>query len=160
PARLDGAPFDARSPPGASYLVQKTNRSAPDIETVLRQSFADDVTVGHHADQPVVLSNGNGAYVMLTHQFCDLRHGLPWTDPVSALVHCVFYFHGRPPLLKFAHQRRLPSRFDYTTDRFLWHGPQRRHTQEFSSPRSGTIAGPRGIYPTAFARGASRCLFC
>src|ERR671937_694119 len=49
-------------------------RRAVDIETVLHQSFADDVTVGHHADQPVVLFNGNGAYVTLTHQFCEFGH--------------------------------------------------------------------------------------
>jgi hypothetical protein len=41
-------------------------RRAAGIEAVLRQPFADDVTVGHHADQPVVLSNWNSADVMLT----------------------------------------------------------------------------------------------
>src|SRR4029077_7522855 len=83
-------------------------RRAAGIETVLRQSFADDVTVGHHADQPVVLSNGNGAYVMLTHQFREFGHRRVWTNPVDALVHCIFDFHGRPPLLKFAYQPWSP----------------------------------------------------
>src|SRR5467141_2175678 len=103
---------------------------------VLRQSFADDVTVGHHADQPVVLSDGNGAYVMLTHQFREFGDRRVWTNPVDALVHCIFDFHGRPPLLKLVYQPRFPSPFDYTTDRFLWHGPQHHRTQEFSYPAS------------------------
>jgi hypothetical protein len=59
-----------------------------------------------------------------------------WTNPVDALVHCIFDFHGRPPLLKFAYQPGFPSPFDYTTDRFLWHGPQHHRTQEFSYPAS------------------------
>ena len=43
------------------------------IEAVLRQASADDVAVGHHADQPVVLSNRNGAYVMLTHRISRVQ---------------------------------------------------------------------------------------
>src|SRR6266446_7875998 len=70
---------------------------------VLRQSFADDVTVGHHADQPVVLSDGNGAYVMLTHQFREFGDRRVWTNPVDALVHCVF-----DPLLRDVDVRRHP----------------------------------------------------
>src|SRR5262249_1818968 len=95
---------------------------AAGIEAVMRQSFADDVSVGHHADQPVVLSNRNGAYVMLTHQFRELGDRRLWTDPVDALVHCVLDFHGGPPLLKFAYQPRFPRLSDYTTDRILSHG--------------------------------------
>src|SRR5215510_895800 len=97
-------------------------RREASVETVLRQSFADDVTVGHHADQPVILSNRNGAYVMLTHQFRELGDRRLWTDPVDALVHCVLDFHGGPPLLKFAYQPRFPRLPDYTTDRILSHG--------------------------------------
>jgi hypothetical protein len=47
-------------------------RSAAGIEAVLSQAFADDVAVGHHPDQLVFLSNRNGAYVMLTHQFREV----------------------------------------------------------------------------------------
>src|SRR5262252_10712412 len=90
---------------------------AAGIKAVLRQSFADDVSVCDHADQPVVLSNRNGAYIMLTHQFREFGDRRVWTDPVDALVHCVFDFHGRSPLLKFAYQPRFPRPFDYTTDR-------------------------------------------
>src|SRR5215472_16759789 len=97
-------------------------RCALDVEAVLRQPFADDVAVGHHADQTVVLSNRNGAYIMLTHQFRELGDRRVWTDPVDALVHCVFDFHGRSPLLKFAYQPRFPRLSDYTTDRILSHG--------------------------------------
>src|SRR6266852_1797145 len=41
--------------------------SAKGIETVLRQTFANDVTVSHHADQSVVLSNRNGTDIVFTH---------------------------------------------------------------------------------------------
>src|SRR5262249_34520117 len=61
--------------------------------------------------------------LMLTHQFREFGDGRVWTDPIDALVHRVFDFHGRPPLLKFAYQPRFPHPFDYTTDRVLWHGP-------------------------------------
>ena len=64
-------------------------------------------------------------------------------DPVvrrRSLVHCIFDFHGRPPLLKLVYQPRFPSPFDYTTDRFLWHGPQRHRFQEFFLSRSGPMA--------------------
>ena len=50
-------------------------RRATGIEVVLRQPFADDVAVGHHADQAVVLSNRNGAYIMLT-QFASSVTGV------------------------------------------------------------------------------------
>src|SRR5258708_31487149 len=120
-------------------------RRAADIEAILRQPFADDVAIGHHADQTVVLSNRNGAYVMLTHQFREFGDRRVWTNPVDALVHCIFDFHGRPPLLKLVYQPRFPSPFDYTTDRFLWHGPQHHRTQEVFLSRSGPIAEPTGV---------------
>jgi hypothetical protein len=47
-------------------------RRAADIKAILSQAFADDVAVGHHPDQLVFLSNRNGAYVMLTHQFREV----------------------------------------------------------------------------------------
>jgi len=74
-------------------------RCASDVENVLRQPFADDVTVGHHGDQPVVLSNRNGAYIMLAHQFRELGDRGVRTDPLDAFVHRVFDFHVGPPLL-------------------------------------------------------------
>src|SRR5262249_41073138 len=83
----------------------------------LRQAFADDVAVCHHSNQPVVLSNWDGADVVLTHQFREFGDRRIWTDPVNALVHHVFDFHGTPPLLKFAYQPQFPRPFDYTTDR-------------------------------------------
>src|SRR5262249_26625729 len=105
-------------------------RRAADIEAVLRQAFADDVAVGHHADQMVVLSNRNGADVMLAHQFREFGDGNVRTDPVDALVHRVFDFHGESPLLSLPTvdeiQPRFPRGFDYTTDLLLWHGPQGR----------------------------------
>src|SRR6266508_1859280 len=99
---------------------------AAGIEAVLRQSFADDVAVGHHADQPVVLSNRNGAYVMLTHQFRKFGDRRVWTEPVDALVHCVLNLHGRPPLLKVCVSAPVPSSSDSTTDRILSHGLKAR----------------------------------
>ncbi len=71
-------------------------RRAASIEAVLRQPFADDVAVGRHPDQPVVLSNRNGTYIMLTHQFCEFGNRGVRTDPVDALMHSVFDFHGGP----------------------------------------------------------------
>jgi hypothetical protein len=48
-------------------------RRAAGIEAVLRQPFADDVAVGHHPDQPVVLYNRNGTYIMLTASILRVR---------------------------------------------------------------------------------------
>src|SRR5262245_15472164 len=64
-------------------------------EAVLRQAFADDVTVGHHANQSVLLSDRNGTNIMLAHQFRELGDRSVWTDPVDTLVHRVFDFHHR-----------------------------------------------------------------
>jgi len=47
-------------------------RRAAGIEALLCQSFADDVAVSHHADQVLVLSDRNGADIMLAHQFREL----------------------------------------------------------------------------------------
>jgi hypothetical protein len=94
------------------------------------------------------------SYVTLTHQFCEFGHRRVWTDPVDALVHCVFDFHGRPPLLKFAYQPQFPSRLTIQPIRFLWHRTQHRHTEEFFLSRSGTISEPPGIYPTSSRRQA------
>src|SRR6266511_4565073 len=52
-----------------------------------------------------------------------------WTDPVDALVHRVFDFHGRPRLLTFAYQPRFPRALNYTTDQVLWHGLQGRRAR-------------------------------
>jgi hypothetical protein len=84
---------------------------------------------------------------MLTHQFREFGDRRVWTNPVDALVHCVFDFHGRPPLLKLVYQPRFPSPFDYTTDRFLWHGPQTPpHSGVFLIPqRTYYIAEPTGV---------------
>src|SRR5437879_11822579 len=82
-------------------------RRAAGIEALLRQSFTDDVAVGHHPDQPVVLSNRNGADVMLTHQFREFGYWRVWTDPVDAFVHRVLDFHGGPPLRNRISAREL-----------------------------------------------------
>src|SRR6266576_6922597 len=74
---------------------------AASIEVVARKPFADDVAVGHHPDQSVVLPNRNAADVMLPHQFREFGDGSVGADPVDTLVHHVFDFHGRPPLLEF-----------------------------------------------------------
>src|SRR5262245_11106980 len=48
----------------------------------------------------VIFTNRNGAYVMLSHQSCDFGDGCVGTNPVYALMHRVFHFHGRSPLLE------------------------------------------------------------
>ena len=40
-------------------------RRAVGIEVVLRHTFADDVSVGHHSDETVILSDRNSADVVL-----------------------------------------------------------------------------------------------
>src|SRR5260370_36011055 len=64
------------------------------IESGLRHSSAGVVAVGYHADQLVVLSNRNGTDVMLAHQFREFDNRGVRTDPINALVHRVFDFHG------------------------------------------------------------------
>ena len=72
------------------------------IETILRQPLADDIAVGDHADEVIVLSDRNCADVMLAHQSCELHDGRIGIDPIDSLVHRVLDFHGGPPLLEFA----------------------------------------------------------
>src|SRR5215510_9469967 len=67
--------------------------------------------VGHHANQPVVLSNRNGVYVMLAHQFREFGDRSVWTDPIDSLVHHVFDFHDRPPLLDLRALGEIQPRF-------------------------------------------------
>src|SRR6476660_2827649 len=74
---------------------------AANIEVVARKPFADDVAVGHHPDQSVVLPNRNAADVMLPHHFREYGDSGVGADPVDTLVHHVFDFHGGPPLLEF-----------------------------------------------------------
>src|SRR6516225_6871966 len=95
------------------------------IEVVLSQAFADDVAISHHADQSIVLSNGNSTDVMLAHQFREFGDRRVRADPVDALVHCLFYFHGRSPCWSERTLRERQPRsslvFDYTTDRIRRH---------------------------------------
>ena len=67
---------------------------AAGIELVLRQSFAYDVAVGHHADETIVLANRDSANVVLAHELRELGHRSLGTDPVDSLVHHIFDFHG------------------------------------------------------------------
>src|SRR6202035_3255559 len=94
---------------------------AASIEAVARKPFADDVAVGHHPDQSVVLSNRNAADVMCPHQFREFGDRGVGADPVDTLVHYVFDFHGGPPgawvsgaLDAMQHSPRF---FNYTTGR-------------------------------------------
>src|ERR1700761_6698732 len=69
-------------------------RRAACIEVVAREPFADDVAVGHHSDQSVVLSSRNAADVMRPHQFRKFGGRGGGADPVDTLVHHFFDFHG------------------------------------------------------------------
>src|SRR5262245_7861178 len=64
------------------------------IKIFLRQTFANDVTIGDHADQPVILSNRDSAYVVRAHQFGEFGDRGIRADPLDALVHCFLYFHA------------------------------------------------------------------
>src|SRR5215475_14570786 len=67
------------------------------IKTILRQTFANDITVGDHADQPIILANWDGADVVRAHQFSEFGDRGIRADPLDALVHCFFYFHADLP---------------------------------------------------------------
>src|SRR5262249_8530427 len=94
-------------------------RRAARIEAVLRQSITDNVAVGHHADELVVLSDRNGANVMLTHELGDLHEWRLRTDPLDALVHHFLDFHGGPPVLGAALPQPGPNpmQSEYISDR-------------------------------------------
>src|SRR5262249_12794317 len=79
------------------------------IEALPRHSFANNVAVGHHTDQPIVLSDRNGADVMLAHQLRDLGERRIRTDPLDASVHHFVDFHGGSPLLRAAMPQPDPT---------------------------------------------------
>ena len=70
------------------------------IEAFLRQPFTYDIAVGRHSNELIVLSDGNGAYIMLAHQFRELDNRSVGTNPFNTLVHRFFDFHGGAPLLE------------------------------------------------------------
>ena len=74
---------------------------AAGVEAVAGKPFADDVAIGHHPDQLVVLSDWNAADIVRSHQLGDFGDRRVGADPIDALVHRVFDFHGGPPLLRF-----------------------------------------------------------
>src|SRR5262249_47525590 len=67
---------------------------AVQIKTILHQTVANDVTVGDHADQPVILANWDGADVVRAHQSSEFGDSGIRADPLDPLVHCVFDFHA------------------------------------------------------------------
>src|SRR5262249_32234035 len=64
------------------------------IKTILRQTFANDVTVGDHPDQSIILANWDGADVVRAHQFSEFGDRGVRADPLDPLVHCFFDFHA------------------------------------------------------------------
>src|SRR3990172_8677524 len=87
------------------------------IEAVAGQTAADNVAAGDHADQLVVLSDRDGADIVLLHKFCDFGDGCVRRDPVDALMHCFFDFHSGPPLLEWVHSNTAlipPALSNYT----------------------------------------------
>src|SRR4029453_5698754 len=68
--------------------------STAGIEAVLCKPFADTVAISDHADKPVVLPDRNGANIVLPHQFREVGDRSVRGDPVDALVHHFFDFHG------------------------------------------------------------------
>ncbi len=84
-------------------------RGTSGIEAVISQPFADDVTVGHDADQPVVLADWNGAYIVLTHQFREFGDGGVRANPLDAHVHRFFDFHGGPLSLELGALDNMPE---------------------------------------------------
>jgi hypothetical protein len=64
------------------------------IEAFLRQPFAYDVAIRHYPNQLIVLSDWNGANIMLAHQFREFDDRGVGTNPFNTLVHRFFDFHG------------------------------------------------------------------
>src|SRR6516162_3847665 len=86
-----------------------TRRRAAGIEVVLRQTFADDVSVRHHTDETVVLSDRNSADIVLAHQFSQFGDRSIRADPVDALVHRVSDFHGQTSVAEVCISAQVPS---------------------------------------------------
>src|SRR5215469_8104191 len=121
---------------------------AAGIEAVVRQSFADDVSVGHHADQPVVLANRNGTYVMLTHQLGEFGHRRVWADPVDALVHHVFDLHGTDSVAEVCVSAPVPLSLRlYNRSVPLARASTPSHSGVFLIPRRNYCPAPRDIPP-------------
>ena len=67
------------------------------VTAITHQALAHDVAIGNHADQAVVLPYRNGAYIAVTHQFCEFSDRSSGVDPIDAFVHDLFDFHSGPP---------------------------------------------------------------
>ena len=48
----------------------------------------DDVAIGDHSDEPIILANGNRADVEFAHLLRNLSDGRLRADPLCTLVHC------------------------------------------------------------------------
>src|SRR5215475_2700445 len=77
-----------------AWLHHVSRGRVAQIKTILRQTFANDVTVGDHANQPVILSNWDGADVVRAHQFREFGDRGIRADPLDPFVHCFFDFHA------------------------------------------------------------------
>jgi hypothetical protein len=53
---------------------------------ILRQTFANDVKVSHHTDQPVIFSNWDGADIVRAHQFREFGDRGIRADPLDPLL--------------------------------------------------------------------------
>src|SRR5215472_11398082 len=60
-----------------------------------RNAATDNIAIGHHANQSIMLTDGNCADVVRAHQRGEHFHGCEWINPGDALMHCLFHFHGR-----------------------------------------------------------------
>jgi hypothetical protein len=67
------------------------------IKSILRQTFADDIPIGDHPDQSVILANRDGADVVCAHQFGEFGDRRIRADPLDTPVHCFFDFHADLP---------------------------------------------------------------
>src|SRR5262245_5318930 len=61
----------------------------------LCNAAADNIAIGHHANQSIILTDGNGADVVHAHQIGELFYACQRINPRDALVHCPSYFHER-----------------------------------------------------------------
>jgi hypothetical protein len=60
-----------------------------------RYAATDDIAIRHHANQAIILADGDCADVVRAHQTGELIHARGGINPRDALMHCLFHFHGR-----------------------------------------------------------------
>src|ERR1700730_11957777 len=117
PAKMTQGVMTPQNPPSSpstaslsAIFLRPTEQICPDsagpfiVSILLALLFSlfwvripEHVSVGHHTDEMIVLSDWNSADIVLAHQFCQFGDRSIRANPVDALMHRLFNFHGGPP---------------------------------------------------------------